>query len=54
MIGILTITSKFGWFELHLNEIWQYKDLLLILVKRDFTTFYKQTILGPIWFSYNH
>jgi len=46
----LIITSKRGWFELHLNEIWHYKDLLLIFVKRDFTTFYKQTILGPIWF----
>ena len=46
----LMLTSKRGWFELHLNEIWHYKDLLWIFVKRDFTTFYKQTILGPIWF----
>ena len=46
----LIITSKRGWFELHLNEIWHYKDLLLIFVKRDLPTFYKQTILGPIWF----
>ena len=45
----LRLTSKRGWFELHLNEIWHYKDLLWIFVKRDFTTFYKQTILGPIW-----
>ena len=46
----LKLTSKRGWFELHLNEIWHYKDLLLIFVKKDFTTFYKQTILGPFWF----
>jgi lipopolysaccharide transport system permease protein len=31
-------------------EIWHYKDLLYMLVKRDFVTFYKQTILGPLWF----
>jgi lipopolysaccharide transport system permease protein len=46
----LVITPNRGWFELHLDEIWRYRDLLWIFVKRDFTTFYKQTILGPIWF----
>ena len=46
----LVITPKRGWFELQLDEIWRYRDLLWILVKRDFTTFYKQTILGPLWF----
>ena len=46
----MIITSERGWFELHLDEIWQYRDLLWIFVKRDFTTFYKQTILGPLWF----
>ena len=35
---------------MNLSEILSYKDLLLLFVKRDFTTFYKQTILGPIWF----
>ena len=44
------ITPNRGWFELHLNDIWQYRDLLWLFVKRDFTTLYKQTILGPIWF----
>ena len=44
------ITSKIGLFEFNFREIWSYKDLLLIIVKRDFTTFYKQTILGPLWF----
>jgi len=33
-----------------LDDIWQYRDLLWLFVKRDFTTFYKQTILGPLWF----
>lgn len=37
-------------FNLKLNEVWQYRDLLLLLVKRDFVSFYKQTILGPLWF----
>ena len=46
----LVITSQRGWFELHLSDIWRYRDLLLLFVKRDFTTFYKQTILGPVWF----
>ena len=45
----LVITPKRGWFEIHFDEIWNYRDLLWIFVKRDFTTFYKQTILGPIW-----
>ena len=46
----MVITPDRGWFELHLDEIWRYRDLLWIFVKRDFTTFYKQTILGPLWF----
>lgn len=36
--------------DLKLREVWRYKDLLLMLVKRDFVANYKQTILGPIWF----
>ena len=46
----MVITPDRGWFELHLDEIWRYRDLLWIFVRRDFTTFYKQTILGPLWF----
>ena len=46
----ILIYPKRGWLELDLREIWRYKDLLFLLVKRDFTTFYKQTILGPLWF----
>lgn len=44
------INSKQSVFDLNLKEVWQYRDLLLMLVKRDFITFYKQTILGPLWF----
>jgi lipopolysaccharide transport system permease protein len=37
-------------FDLKLKEVWRYRDLLWLLVRRDFVSFYKQTILGPIWF----
>ena len=38
------------WFHFHFREIFDYKDLLFLFVKRDLITFYKQTILGPLWF----
>lgn len=44
------INSKQSLFSLNLHEVWEYRDLLLMLMKRDFITFYKQTILGPLWF----
>ena len=37
-------------FDLKLKEVWHYRDLLLLLIRRDFVSFYKQTILGPVWF----
>lgn len=37
-------------FRINFKEIWQYRDLLEMYIKRDIVTFYKQTILGPIWF----
>ncbi len=37
-------------FDLKLGEVWAYRDLLVLLVRRDFVSFYKQTILGPLWF----
>ena len=46
----LIITPKRGWLDLHLKDIWIYRDLVFHFVKRDFVTFYKQTILGPLWF----
>jgi len=46
----LIIKPKVSWFEIDLYDIWRYRDLLILLVKRDFISVYKQTILGPIWF----
>ena len=37
-------------FNLHLKDVWHYRDLLWLLVRRDFVSFYKQTIFGPVWF----
>jgi lipopolysaccharide transport system permease protein len=37
-------------FDLKLRDVWNYRDLLWMFVKRDFVSFYKQTILGPLWF----
>ena len=36
--------------DLNLREVWRYRDLLILFVKRDITTVYKQTILGPLWY----
>lgn len=44
-----TITSDHRLFDLHLKETLQYRDLIFLFVKRDFTAKYKQTILGPAW-----
>jgi len=44
------IKSQESLFSVNLKEVWQYRDLLFMLVKRDYVTVYKQTILGPIWF----
>ena len=44
------ILPKKSLFSINYSEIWSYRDLLIMLVKRDFVTTYKQTILGPIWF----
>ena len=43
------ITSEHHVFDLHLRETFQYRDLIFLFVKRDFTALYKQTILGPAW-----
>ena len=47
------ITSERKWFELNLKEVWQYKDLIVLFTKRNFTLTYKQTILGPLWIFIN-
>lgn len=44
------IKPKRTLWEINFKELWQYRDLLMLLVKRDFISVYKQTILGPIWF----
>ena len=46
----LEIKPKAGLLELHLDEVWRYRDLLWMFVKRDFVATFKQTILGPLWF----
>jgi len=43
------IKPKTGLFDMHLREVWRYRDLALLFVKRNFTAQYKQTILGPAW-----
>ncbi len=46
----IIIAPKSNLFELRLSEIWRYRDLVMMFVKRDFISQYKQTILGPLWF----
>lgn len=46
----LIIRPKRHAFDINFKEIWQYRDLLYMFVKRDVITIYKQTVLGPIWF----
>jgi lipopolysaccharide transport system permease protein len=44
------IQPRTSLFKLNLGEVWRYRDLLLMYIRRDIVTFYKQTILGPLWF----
>jgi lipopolysaccharide transport system permease protein len=44
------LRSRSSWFDLQLMELWEYRDLILLFVRRDFVSNYKQTILGPFWF----
>lgn len=44
------IRSRSGWFDVDVPELWQYRDLIFLFVRRDFVAFYKQTVLGPFWF----
>jgi lipopolysaccharide transport system permease protein len=46
----LVIEGEASLLDPKLGEVWRYRDLLLMFVKRDFVSFYKQTILGPVWF----
>lgn len=47
------ISSRHKWYELHLKEVWQYRDLIVLFTKRTFTLTYKQTVLGPAWIFLN-
>lgn len=44
------ITPQHHWWDIRLGEIWQYRDLIYIFIKRDIVAVYKQTLLGPLWF----
>jgi lipopolysaccharide transport system permease protein len=45
----LVIKPQASLFDLNLKDVWRYRDLIWLFVKRDFTAQYKQTILGPLW-----
>ena len=45
----VVIEPKTGWFDIDLEGLWKYRDLILLFVKRNFIAQYKQTILGPAW-----
>lgn len=51
--NITEIKAKRGFFNLKLKELWKYRDLIFLFVKRDFKNTYKQTILGPLWIAIN-
>lgn len=46
----LIITSNKSWFDFNFEEIFRYRDLLVLFVRRDIVSFYKQTIFGPLWY----
>ncbi len=45
----LIIKPRNKWYDIDLRALWRYRDLLMLLVKRDFVAVYKQTVLGPLW-----
>ncbi len=46
----LIITPQKRWFDIQFRQLWTYRDLLMLFVKRDVISFYKQTIFGPLWY----
>lgn len=46
------ISSKQKLIDLKLKQVWEYRDLVCLFVKRDFVTYYKQTIFGPLWYLF--
>ncbi len=47
------IDASHKWFDLHLDEVWRYRELIFLFTKRTFQVSYKQTILGPLWLFIN-
>ena len=45
----VVIVPKTGWLDINFQELWKYRDLISLFVKRNFISQYKQTILGPAW-----
>ena len=43
------IRPKRNWLDINLRELWRYRDLIMLFVRRDFVSVYKQTVLGPLW-----
>ncbi len=46
----VVIAPSRGWITVDWREFWEYRDLLILLIQRDVTSRYKQTLLGPLWF----
>jgi lipopolysaccharide transport system permease protein len=46
----LIIRPQRSWWDLRLGELWRYRDLIWLFVWRDFVAYYKQTVLGPLWY----
>lgn len=46
----IVISPQSRWFGLNIADLWRYRDLILLFVRRDFVTYYKQTFLGPLWY----
>jgi lipopolysaccharide transport system permease protein len=44
------IRAERSWFSINWQELWKYRDLIFLFVRRDFVAFYKQTVLGPLWY----
>src|SRR5690349_17327276 len=45
----IVLEPKTSLFKLNLKEVWRYRDLMWLFVRRDFVAQYKQTIMGPVW-----
>ena len=45
----LVIKPRTGWFDIDVKNIWKYRDLIKLFVRRSFVSSYKQTVLGPAW-----